>query len=442
MNHKIKTSLLLVGDVLALYFALFITLFLRYGSEFYSQFIDYHFLPFTIIFAIWTAIFYIAGLYDLKRLRNNLDFLKTLGLTLFVNSIIAVFFFYLVRAFGITPKTNLFLFIAIFAVIETFWRRWFNALASSGAAPNRIVLIGNTGSANQIRDLITANPQLGYEIVVQTTEREANEPQALADIVIKNKISLVIIPRHLKNNESLTQTLYELLHRGLEIRDLVNFYELVMRKVPLDDLEEAWFLENLINQQKFYDQLKRAGEFLFALLLEIVLLPLEILIALIIKITSPGPVIYKQVRIGRNGRQFILYKFRTMPTDAEKDGAKWADHNDRRATTFGNILRKSHLDELPQLVNIIKGELSFVGPRPERPEFVKILKEKIPYYEIRLLVKPGVTGWAQINYHKDTTPEDVKEKLQYDIYYIKNRSIILDLAIILKTIKSFFVNPE
>lgn len=439
MANKIKIAVLFLGDVLALYVGLFATLILRYGPSFFLQFHEKHFLPFTIIFIIWVTIFYIAGLYDLKRLHNNLDFIRLLNLTLSINFILAVFFFYLIPAFGIAPKTNLFIFIVLFFFIEIFWRRVFNVMTISSDAPNRVIIVGTSETADTVCETIKSNPQLGYEIAARITE-DSSQPHILSKFTLMNNVNLLIIPRHFKNNPELTNVLYELLGSGVEIRDLTSFYELIIGKVPLADLEETWFLENLINQQKFYDKLKRALELLSAILIQVVALPLELIISLIIKITSRGPIIYRQVRVGKNGREFILYKFRTMPLDAEKDGAKWAGENDPRATPFGRLLRRTHLDELPQLINIMKGELSFVGPRPERPEFVKILKDKIPYYEIRLLVKPGVTGWAQINYHKDTELEDVKEKLQYDIYYLKNRSIILDLSIFLKTIKSFFVN--
>jgi lipopolysaccharide/colanic/teichoic acid biosynthesis glycosyltransferase len=173
-----------------------------------------------------------------------------------------------------------------------------------------------------------------------------------------------------------------------------------------------------------------------------VLLPFEIIIALLVAITSRGPIIYRQVRVGEKGKQFMLYKFRTMRVDAEKNGAQWASKNDARTTPIGGLLRASHLDELPQLWNIIRGDLSFVGPRPERPEFVTTLAARIPYYEARLFIKPGLTGWAQIHHRADLTDDDVVEKLQYDIYYLKNRSPILDWTIVLKTIKAIFVNPD
>jgi len=443
-SNRLKIFLLFLGDVAILYASLLIALILRYEKDFWGQFLNYHLLPFTIVFVVWIAIFYIAGLYDLRRLRNNLDFLKTLFLSLFTNAIATVFLFYLIPALGITPKTNLFVFFIIFSAVETLWRRIFNATVSSGEAPNKLILVGNTSTADAVCEIISQNPQLGYEVKKILNEEEAySAPHALRELVAENGANLIVVPRHFKNHARIAGSLYELLGSGVEVRDLTNFYELIARKVPLADLEEAWFLENLIGQKKFYDGLKRAWEFFAALIIFVALLPLEALIAIITAISSPGPAIYKQIRVGQDGKNFTFYKFRTMRTDAEKDGVKWSDpKNDSRVTFFGKFLRHTHLDELPQLINIMRGELSFVGPRPERPEFVKTLKEEVPYYEIRLLVKPGITGWAQINYRKDTTAEDVGEKLQYDIYYVKNRSIVLDLAIILKTIKTLFVSPK
>jgi exopolysaccharide biosynthesis polyprenyl glycosylphosphotransferase len=449
--NKFKVFLLLLGDALALYASLFITLIVRYQSGFLNQLINYHFFPFTIVFAVWLAIFYIAGLYDLHRLRNNLDFSKILFLSLFINAAVAIFLFYLIPAFGITPRTNLFIFMIIFSAIEIFWRRAFNATAASGEAPNKVVVVDGNGSDsinslyNHDRSWVTG---LGYEIVAEEDAKDiiAN-PRKLKDIIASRKANLVVISRKLKSDPKLTRLLYELLNEGVEIRDLPNFYELVARKIPLADLEETWFIENLAAQQRFYDPLKRAWEFLMALAIGIALLPLELAIAVIIKLTSRGPVFIRQKRVGRLGKQFTLYKFRSMIAlapdgQAETKGPQWSAPADPRVTVFGKFLRYTHLDELPQLINIVRGNLSFVGPRPERPEFVKILEEKIPYYEIRHLIKPGVTGWAQIHHRADASEEDVIEKLQYDIYYLKNRSPILDVAIILKTIKTLFITPK
>jgi exopolysaccharide biosynthesis polyprenyl glycosylphosphotransferase len=442
-GNKLKAFLFFVADTVALYVALFITLLLRYGGDFYVQFLDAHAVPFTIVFVLWTVVFYIAGLYDVRRLRNNLDFIKTLFLCLGINAALAVLLFYLVPIFGIAPKTNLLLFIAIFAFMEVFWRRFLNRAMAFGEAPNRVLIIGDGAIGEEIKRVISEAPQLGYAIKAEMDEKRAyKNPEGLKIVAEREGVNLIIISSKLKHEPALVAVLYDLFASGIAVMDLVAFYELIIRKVPLSGIQETWFLENIAQRVSFYDPLKRASEFIGALALGVVLLPFEIVIALLVAITSHGPVIYKQVRVGEKGKNFTLYKFRTMRVDAEKNGAQWASKNDARTTPIGGILRASHLDELPQLWNIIRGDLSFVGPRPERPEFVAKLEARIPYYEARLFIKPGVTGWAQIHHRADLTDEDVAEKLQYDIYYLKNRSPILDWTIVLKTIKSIFINPD
>ncbi len=448
--HKAKSLLFLVADLVALYAALFITLAIRYRGAFWTAFVVQHAVPFSMIFAMWVLVFYIAGLYDLRRLRNSIDFVKTLYLCIGIGAALAVALFYAVPAFGIAPKTNLLIFIVLFALIETPWRRFLNRAMATGDALHKVLFVGDGATGAEVKRVIRENAQFGYAIKAEIDERDAYaHPQTIADAAAREGVNLIVIPRKLKRESGLAAVLYDLFSKGYLVSDLVNFYELILRKVPLDDLEEAWFLENIENVGQFYDPLKRALELVFALALGIVLLPLELLIALLVKLTSRGPVLIRQTRTGRLGREFTLYKFRSMYAlapdgHAETAGAQWSagGGRDPRITPFGRALRASHLDELPQLWNIVRGDTSFVGPRPERPEIVERLKAQIPYYEVRLLVTPGVTGWAQINHRADRDVEDVKEKLQYDVFYLKNRSLVLDGAIVLRTIKTLFVNPE
>ena len=442
-SRQLKIGILLLGDIIALYASLLIMLAIRYGSDLFSDKANINFWPFTVVFIPWLIVFYIAGLYDLRRLRNNIEFLKMLALCLVINAVIAILFFYFIPAFGVAPKTNLFIFFIVFFIAEIFWRRTFNRTTRGGEAPNRVILVGDGETAEEIAKAISENPQLGYAIVRRIPEKEAAEkPRVLASATTDLRVNIIVVPRRLKREQKLLLVLYALFGKGVLVTDLASFYEQVLQKVPLGDHEETWLMENIEGAGHYYDSLKRAGEFVFALFVGLVLLPIEILIGLFVKLTSPGPIIYYQERTGQNSKSFMLYKFRTMRTDAEKNGAQWSSGaGDARVTAFGKFLRASHLDELPQLWNVIRGDLSFVGPRPERPEFVAKLKEQVPYYEIRLLIKPGVTGWAQINHHADQGVDDVRQKLQYDIYYLKNRSPILDSAIIIKTAKSLFVNP-
>ncbi len=226
--------------------------------------------------------------------------------------------------------------------------------------------------------------------------------------------------------------------KGQYILDLGEYYELIWKKVPVEYLSPQWF----IFEKGFYLlhnplvlRAKRLGDVGVSLLLFCLTWPLMLLTAILIKLESRGPVIYQQNRTGKDGRVFNIFKFRSMAFDAEKHGVQWAKQNDARVTIVGKWIRKTRIDELPQLWNVLKGEMSFIGPRPERPEFNVNLESEIPYYSLRHLVRPGISGWAQILYPYGASVEDSREKLQYDLYYIKNQSLWLDFQIILKTIK-------
>lgn len=444
MNNlsRFKQIILVIGDISILYIALIITVWLRYSNFFYVYLFDYHLEPFTIIFAIWILVFYIAGLYDLQTLKNDFEFKKRFWYTIFINIIIAALFFYNLPYFEIAPKTNLGIFLLIFGGLSYIWRQTYNIIMTKTGTISHVLLIGSNKTAEEIAKIIENNPQLGYRINFWMKEGlQDKEFRHLAQIILANKINTVVIPGHLKKDSKAAKLIYKTLLLGVEVTDLAALYELIFQKIPLAELEEVWFLENLIKRHKIYELISQPLEILAALLLTILLLPLTIIIVFLIKITSPGSAFFSQRRIGKNGKEFTIWKFRTMRADAEKNGPQWANyHKDGRATAIGKVLRHSHLDELPQLFNVLKGDLSFVGPRPERPEFVERLRKELPYYDLRHIAKPGITGWAQINYRYAASNEDAYQKLQYDIYYIKNNSPLLDFLIILKTIKFFIGN--
>ena len=439
---KIKQTLIFLGDIAVFYISLVLTLWLRYGSEFYNKLFDSHIGPFSMILAIWLIVFYIAGIYDFKNLKNDLEFDKKFWYSLVFNAGISVAFFYLNTSVNVAPKTNLFIFLIIFGGIGYFYRHILNSLLGKTGAATRILLIGNNRTAQETADYLKENYQLGYEIKFWMKDGlKDREFEHLFQIIIANKINTIVIPAHIKKDFVSASLIYKALLAGVDIMDLASLYELVFKKVPLAELEEVWFLENITKKHQIYEYIVGPMEYVLALLMFIVLLPLLLIIALSVKLTSEGAAIFKQKRVGKNGNEFIIYKFRTMKIDAEKNGPQWANYfKDDRATKIGKFLRASHLDELPQLVNIIKGDLSFIGPRPERPEFVESLKKEIPYYELRHLTKPGVTGWAQINFRYGATVQEAYEKTQFDIYYIKNNSPFLDLSILLRTIKFLFTN--
>lgn len=225
---------------------------------------------------------------------------------------------------------------------------------------------------------------------------------------------------------------------GLNTITITAFYERHLRKVPVHLLDYAWF----INAGGFYSitnpvklRLKRIIDISLSLFLLILTAPILFLTALAIRLESKGNAVYSQIRTGKDNKPFTIYKLRSMRSDAEKDGAKWAQKNDNRITRVGKVIRLTRLDELPQLWNVLRGDMSFVGPRPERPEFNEMLKKELPFYELRHIVRPGITGWAQVLYPYGASVEDSKEKLQFELYYIKHSGTMLDLLIILKTIR-------
>jgi lipopolysaccharide/colanic/teichoic acid biosynthesis glycosyltransferase len=286
---------------------------------------------------------------------------------------------------------------------------------------------------------LKSNPLLGYDIISQLKESQKINTENLLQLINENKINTVILPPHMKKEFAIVESIYRLLPLELAITDFITFYETIFGKIPLEELEETWFIEKIITKRPLFDALKRTIDIVLSFILIVVLLPIFLIIALLIKLTSRGPIIFKQQRMKKNDEIFWLYKFRTMRVEME--GPLWTIENDRRLTPVGKVLRFSHLDEIPQLWNILKGDVAFVGPRAERVELVEKYK-KLPYYEIRHIIKPGVTGWAQIYYRPSASLEEAFEKLKYDIYYIKNRSLFLDALVIFKTIRYVFTKVK
>jgi exopolysaccharide biosynthesis polyprenyl glycosylphosphotransferase len=446
---RTKKIILLIGDLLILYASLAIALTIRYQG-FDVAILKSHFLPFSIIYLIWLIIFYIHGLYDLDIAKNNIEFSSALIRALIISGIISIIFFYLAPnfAFGaITPKTNLFLNVLVFIVLFYGWRYLFNFLAGSLKIKINTAIIGYNPQAIELAKEIIKNPQLGYKLKLIIKNHQEIDKTELPEIKIsqglknlkealeEEKITTAIVTPEIYQSPDLIQNLFECIPYGIDFINLSEFYENLTQKIPLTAINQVWFLENISQRSRAgYEISKRIFDFIMASILLIITLPLWLIIALIIKIASSGPIFYKQIRIGQEGKAFKIIKFRSMIKDAEKEGPRMATEDDPRITKFGKFLRKARLDELPQLWNIIKGEMSFVGPRAERPEFYKQLKANIPFYQERYLIKPGLSGWAQIKYGYGSTMKDSFEKVQYDLYYIKNRSFVLDLSIILKTI--------
>ena len=439
-----KKLIILLGDVIILYAALFLNFLIRGYSPATEW--DMHKFPFFWIYILWILIFYSAGMYDWEHLPPTRRYytLQLVGKTMAVNVLLAVLLFYLIPAFSIAPKTNLLINSGIATILLWQWRNNF-IKREALRLKIKVLFFGKTPETENFAEYLAEKPMLGYgvELVADYLKlsrslpvmpAHAGQTGAIKSFIIERNIDIVVVSKDISQNIELVRMFYEVLPLGVTITNFPDFYESITGKVPTSLINETWFLENLAElNNRPYEQAKRLLAIVAAALFSIPAALLFPVIALLIKIESRGPVFYKQQRVGKNGKVFEFIKFRSMIEGADIIDGKKGSGEDERHTRVGRLLRKTYLDELPQIINIFRGEMSFVGPRPERPEFVEILKENVQFYETRLLVRPGITGWAQIRMANDASVEDAPEKLQYDLYYVKNRSLLMDLGIMLKT---------
>jgi len=323
------------------------------------------------------------------------------------------------------------------------WRLSFTWLVQLPFLVERVYVLGTGERAQRLVQGLRQNPEIGVEIASWTGKMEGEVTRDsmaahLMEVVHKQKVHRVIVATPDRRGTIPMQELLDLRMQGVKIEEATTWLEKMSGKIEVENLYPSWlvFGEGFRRSATFV-LIRRAISIVISLIGLIISLPLLPLIILAIRLDSSGPVFYTQTRVGKGGRLFQVVKFRTMRQDAEADsGPKWAGDNDPRVTRVGKFLRTSRLDEIPQLWCVLKGEMAFVGPRPERPEFVEWLSKEIPYYGMRHMVRPGVTGWAQIKYKYGSTVEDAREKLQYDLFYIKNASIGLDLLIVFQTVKT------
>ncbi|MFT3665086.1 TIGR03013 family XrtA/PEP-CTERM system glycosyltransferase [Piscinibacter sp.] len=310
-----------------------------------------------------------------------------------------------------------------------------------GAGPEAISVVQDLAAAHHFRrEVVGMYPGLHCDPAGASVAGVApvlDAPQGLAELVDRQRVNEVIVAvREQRGGGVPMDELLACRIRGVRVLDLAAYYERARSEVRIDSLKASWlvygdgFVQGPLRQAA-----KRTFDILSSSLLLLLASPVMLLAMLAIRLDSPGPVLYRQERVGLGGRSFMCIKFRSMRTDAEKDGvARWATKNDSRVTRVGAFIRKTRIDELPQLISVLKGEMSMVGPRPERPSFVAQLREQIPFYDLRHSVKPGVTGWAQVRYSYGASVEDARRKHQYDLYYVKHNSLLLDMLVLLETV--------
>ncbi len=323
------------------------------------------------------------------------------------------------------------------------------AKAGRGKPSRTALVVGAGWSGRLIIDTIIRDPRLGIRVagILDDSPQKRNfsykgvsvlgNKMTMAADVERLGVNMIIVAISYAANADLIKLLLEQKMRGVEVVDMPHIYERITGQIPIKQVEDLWFLHSGgfdILHRPWLKRFKRVTDLAVSLGCLLLAMPLMGIIALVIKATSRGPVFFRQERIGQDEKPFMLYKFRSMRHGAEDtSGPVWAKPGDNRITAVGRFLRITRLDEIPQFINVLKGDMSFIGPRPERMFFVSRLKELIPYYSFRFTVKPGLTGWAQVKYHYGASTEDAVEKLKYDLYYIKNMSPWLDLLIMLKT---------
>lgn len=431
MSNRAKSLLLLLIDVLILLFSLSIVVLLRYRMN-TNEYLVRHLYLFSFIFPLWILMYFIEGMYSLKTYNPANLSISLLRGTVLANILSVVLIYVLPGGLEkITPKTNLVLVSLISIPMIYGWRKLFFNFFAHDRRLRRTILIGSEETLDIVKEEVERKPYLGYKIV----DTYSGDISNIGNI---HDVELIAIERNVTKNSNLFKQIFNLLGSEIEVIDLAKFAERISGKIPIRSIDESWFIEYCGHQEsQSYDLLKSVIDRSVACILFVILIPFAAILFPILLVVHGRPIFFKQIRTGLNNKPFTLYKLRTMVVDAEKNGAQWAKPGDARITPLGKLLRKTRLDELPQLINILKGEMSLVGPRPERPEIIeKKLAPVIPYYNLRHLVKPGVTGWAQVTFRYGFSEEDSKEKLQFDLFYVKNKSLWLDILVLIKTIKT------
>ncbi|MEI8354882.1 MAG: TIGR03013 family XrtA/PEP-CTERM system glycosyltransferase [Deltaproteobacteria bacterium] len=443
MNQLVVACI--AGDLLCALAGLYVSFLIILGKMPFSGNLGEDGMRLAIFSLVLLFSSFLLEIYNWDKEFDNYEILARIVLSLLLSFLILSAFYYLIP-FTMQGRGVLILSLAAFGLLQFCWHAFLQIWAKAPAFTRRVLVLGTGPLARQIGDLITSSKSnylfCGYLNC-------ANEPVTvphgtivgfegeLLETAKKENIYKIVVSLSERRGVFPLESIMNCKMNGIKVMDAPTFYEKISGKLLLEYITPSWFIFSQgFKITSFYRFIKRVMDIAIALILAVATLPLLPIIALLIKLDSPGPILFKQARVGERDVIFFIYKFRTMLRDAEnRTGAVWAKQNDPRITRVGRFLRKSRLDEIPQLYNVLGGEMSIVGPRPERPEFMAELKEVVPFYSERHFFKPGITGWAQVCYPYGASINDALEKLRYDMYYIKNWSFALDLMILLETLK-------
>lgn len=432
IRHTPGRFILLVADCLILFTSLYLALSLRYQNTLsFSEFLFFT-VPFTTVIIVSVAIFYGYGLYDKPTLRLIRELNKIIFASQILVVVCATILFYTLPVLGIAPKTILLLYVIISSVLMSVWRRYAFSLVLQ-YRKQKSIIIGSGETFHKLVDELSRNPHIGITLL-SAIDVDTYDMKKLEGVLTSTRPNSIIIDMRDERIKPLFDAIYRELFGGAAVLDIVDVYEDVFDMVPLELINQDWIFRS-INVSRRYDGLKRFIDVVFAfptaLLLGVFVFPF---VYLAIKIEDKGPVLYSHLRVGKHGKPFRVYKFRSMenlPTNEVKET--------KRVTKVGSFIRKTRIDELPQLWNVLRGDISLIGPRPETPNLVEEYAKSVPFYNIRHIVRPGLSGWAQTQQHEapkfGIDVKQTKTKLAYDMYYLEHNSLLTDFSIILRTIK-------
>ncbi len=442
--NKRDWVLLVSGDVVALFFALYATLTIRYlALPSYDLFV-LHVVPFAILSVAWVVVFIIAGLYDKHTTMMRLQLPDIVLRAQLANVALAAAFFFLIPYFGIAPKTNLFIFLVVSSLLIVLWRlALFPQLRFKKR--DRAILIGTGKEMQELFREVNHNPRYSLEFVHMADVRRDGNPNLVQQQILKrittDHVTTIVADLRDKEVELMLPLLYNLsfVQTKVDILDMATMYEDVFERVPLSLISHEWFVEHItMDRYAVYDFFKRVIDIVGAVLIGLVSLIFYPFVWLAIRLDDHGPLFVFQERVGQGQRTIRIAKFRTMEGGMSDTGDEVLESK-KKVTNVGRHLRNTRIDELPQLWSVLVGDQSLIGPRPELPALAQVYADKIPHYTARYLVKPGLSGWAQLHHqahpHHGTDVTETKVKLSYDLYYLKHRSIFLDLLIGLRTIQ-------
>jgi lipopolysaccharide/colanic/teichoic acid biosynthesis glycosyltransferase len=437
--------LLFLGDILTFIVSLWLTLVIRYGRPFDLHTFADHIGPFSFLFVLWALIFYMSGLYGKRLLLFKSSLPDAIVKTQVFNIVLAALFFFLLPGVGLAPKTNLVIYLVVSLVLIFVWRLGIYPRISLPRTRYPAVLIAAGEEADELVKEVNENARYHLIFPVVVSPKEATEhPEELANQIREAQATIVITDKTNADIDSLIPTLYDLASftGPAQFISFDDVYEEVFDRIPLSQVRPAWFLENVPRTDPiFYAMAKRVIDLVGGLIMGVITIVGAPFVWIAQGFEGPGPLFIEQDRLGSGDTHIRTFKFRTMQ---HSDEGKWNGESANKVTKVGSILRRTSLDEFPQFINVLRGELSLIGPRNDMAALGARLSEALPYYNLRYLVTPGITGWAQINQQYEQgniSPQSIEEtkmRLAYDFYYLKHRSLGLDIVIALKTVKRMF----